>query len=226
MYDTITKDAVPANYDSSVPTPCDENMKLLQKQADEATTMAKEAKRTSLLSASMLFGSAVLFIVGVVFSSSSITPEEAPLLGLSHTAGVPKEEIEAFCKFESSNTLDHDFPSQPCAHCFILGKRWRMEEKLENGEADFASCYLNQITATGRGPTHEDFTLRPYDENDGACDGWVVAWYEDLTNYDLDDTFTTGDKGWSKRMARVLNNYYLNFLMDCEVAGETWGMEW
>lgn len=221
MYDTITKDAVPANYDSSVSTPCDENMKLLQKQADEAMTVAKEANRTSLLSASMLFGSAVLFIVGVVFSSSSITPEEAPLLGLSHTADVPKEEIEAFCKFESSNTLDPDFPSQPCAHCFILGKRTGMEEKLEDGEDDFASCYLNQITNM-RGPTHEDFTLRPYDENDGACDGWVVQWYEDLTDYDLYDMFTNGDKGY---VAAILNYYYHDFLWQCEDAGETWPME-
>ena len=208
------------------PPPCEENMNLLQKQADEANAMTEEAKRTYLLPASMIIGFAVLLFVGIAFSSSS-TIHKVSRLGSGYfnkNAEVPPlfqgsittEEIEAFCKFESSDTTAADFASQPCARCYILASLDKIEYR-ENGRQDFAQCYWNRIIATGGVPSPKDYNLRAYDENNQRCEGWVVIWYEDLfTNTKLDDNDPQfGDDGWNYYMSWILNYYYDSFTMSC-----------
>eukprot|EP00579_Thalassiosira_antarctica_P007768 CAMPEP_0201890856 /NCGR_PEP_ID=MMETSP0902-20130614/33125_1 /ASSEMBLY_ACC=CAM_ASM_000551 /TAXON_ID=420261 /ORGANISM="Thalassiosira antarctica, Strain CCMP982" /LENGTH=225 /DNA_ID=CAMNT_0048421839 /DNA_START=58 /DNA_END=731 /DNA_ORIENTATION=- len=218
MYDTITKDAEPANYGSSVSPPSDENMNLLQKQADEATAVAKDAKRTSLLSASIIIGFAVLLVIGSALSSSSTTPKVS-LLGSGYSdmditeydleGWILKAEIEAFCKFESSDISAPDFLSQPCAHCYVLAAIGNVDYD-EEGQEDFAQCYWNQIIATGGVPSPKDYKLKAYDENDQFCDGWVVMWYGDMfTHRKFDDNDPQfDDVGFTDDMSRILNYYY------------------
>lgn len=193
---TITNDAEPEHYGAVSPLPCDETTNLIKKQADEATTMAKAAKRTCLLSTSMIIGAAVLFVLGSAFSSSNSKQLQGklPVLGyypeglIKEVLGyygegflkeeITKEELGSFCNFESTDISAADIASQPCARCYILASMAMQDEWTPDGNVDFAMCYWNQIKASGRKPTSADFTLKPYDTNENTCDGQKVDAYE------------------------------------------------
>lgn len=245
---TMTKNPEAAEYGAlpSSPSVDGETTNLIQKKAEEAIGMAKEAKRTSRLSASLLVGAAALFFAGYAFSSSNPFSKQlqskVPFLGDWYKVRweplgvwppfVSKDEVADFCSFESFDIDSPDAASHPCARCYMLAMfspnpgdiDVRHDVPYAEGCLDFAKCYYKGIKYQGREVTKADYTMKPFDENTSTCDSTLEFqndYFRQNGHWTNPDEPLVTEDGFSDYVSYCFNDYFYHMGQYCTPT-ESW----